>query len=74
MKMKNEEEVAFINYENNNNNSDAAFNCSWENTTESKSSSVTKIVSISENGSTTTKSTKGLSGTVFSEINDPIGR
>ena len=48
MKKKNEEVVSFINNENNNNNSDWAFTCSCENITESKSSSVTKMVSRSK--------------------------
>ena len=74
MKMKNEEEIAFINYEINNSNSDGAFICSWEDTTESKSSRVTEMVSSSEQGSTTNESMKGLSKTVFFEINDSKGR
>ena len=43
MKSKNKEEVAFIKNENNNDNSDGAFTCSWEDTTESRSSSMTKM-------------------------------
>ncbi|PON39465.1 Tyrosine-protein kinase [Trema orientale] len=33
-----------------------------------------KVISSSEQGSTTNESMKGMSGTVFSEINDPKGR
>ncbi|GMN71587.1 hypothetical protein TIFTF001_055549 [Ficus carica] len=40
---------------------------------ELKSSGVTRI-SSSEQGSTTNESIKGMSGAVFSEINDPKGR
>ncbi|XP_062106467.1 receptor-like protein kinase FERONIA [Humulus lupulus] len=73
IKMKGEDEVALIN---SNSNSDWAYNnCSSEDGTESKSSGVSKLLNISsEEDSTTKESMKGLSGTVFSEINDPKGR
>ncbi|PON39467.1 Mitogen-activated protein kinase kinase kinase [Trema orientale] len=70
MKLKGEDEVALIN----NNNSDGPFTCSWEDTAEIKFSGMTKMVSSSEQGSTTNESMKGVSGTVFSEIIDPKGR
>ncbi|KAH0969037.1 hypothetical protein GBA52_029101 [Prunus armeniaca] len=53
--------------------SDAGFSCSWEDSSsELKVSRVTK--SSSDHNSSTNESMKGMSGTVFSEINDPNGR
>ncbi|XP_062103262.1 receptor-like protein kinase FERONIA [Humulus lupulus] len=73
MKTMSVEEVALL--KNYSNDSDGAFTSSWADTTESKSNTVTKIISSSEQGSTTDDSRKGMSGTVFSEITDyPNGR
>ncbi|KAK9924877.1 hypothetical protein M0R45_033224 [Rubus argutus] len=58
-----EDEVAFIN--------DST--CSWEDSSGSKNSRTTKSDS-SEKVSTTNESIKGMSGKVFSQINDPTGR
>ncbi|XP_021800893.1 LOW QUALITY PROTEIN: receptor-like protein kinase FERONIA [Prunus avium] len=53
--------------------SDAGFSCSWEDSSsELKVSRVTN--SSSDHNSSTNESMKGMSGTVFSEINDPNGR
>ncbi|KAL6288946.1 hypothetical protein ACE6H2_006456 [Prunus campanulata] len=53
--------------------SDAGFSCSQEDlSSELKVSRVTK--SSSDHNSSTNESIKGMSGTVFSEINDPNGR
>lgn len=53
--------------------SDAGFiSCSWEDSSEMKESRVTKP--SSQHNSSTNESMKGMSGTVFSEINDPSGR
>ena len=52
---------------------DGKFSCSWEDTSELKSSKETKT-SSSEQSNDTNHSNKGLSGTVFSEIKDPKGR
>ncbi|PON39464.1 Mitogen-activated protein kinase kinase kinase [Parasponia andersonii] len=52
-----------------NDNSDGTFTSSWEDTSVSKSSGMTKF-SSSDKGSTTNESIKGMSGAVFSEINN----
>ncbi|PON39472.1 Mitogen-activated protein kinase kinase kinase [Trema orientale] len=61
---KDEDAIPFMN-----DNSDGTFTSSWEDTSESKSSGVTKF-SSSDKGSTTNESIKGMSGAVFSEINN----
>ncbi|KAF3444883.1 hypothetical protein FNV43_RR14576 [Rhamnella rubrinervis] len=52
---------------------DGKFSCSWEDTATLKSSRETKT-SSSGQSSDTNNSNKGMSRTVFSEINDPKGR
>ncbi|PON33546.1 Mitogen-activated protein kinase kinase kinase [Parasponia andersonii] len=52
-----------------NDNSDGTFTSSWEDTSVSNSSGMTKF-SSSDKGSTTNESIKGMSGAVFSEINN----
>ncbi|XP_034227619.1 receptor-like protein kinase FERONIA [Prunus dulcis] len=65
---KGEDEESLMNAE-----SDAGLSCSWEDSSsELKVSRVAK--SSSDHNSSTNESMKGMSGTVFSEINDPNGR
>ncbi|KAH7532749.1 hypothetical protein FEM48_Zijuj04G0055200 [Ziziphus jujuba var. spinosa] len=66
--MKGEDEVPLFNYS----EDEEIFTCSWEHTSELKSGE-TKT-SGSEQSSETNQSIKGMSGTVFSEINDPQAR
>ncbi|KAK9924868.1 hypothetical protein M0R45_033215 [Rubus argutus] len=56
------------------NGSDSGISCSWEGSSVFKNSRTTKSSSSTEQTSTTNKSIKGMSGTVFSEIKDPTGR
>ena len=51
--------------------SDVGF-ISWEESSDLKKSRVSKT--SSDHNSTTNDSIKGMSGTIFSEINDPNGR
>ncbi|KAH7532753.1 hypothetical protein FEM48_Zijuj04G0055600 [Ziziphus jujuba var. spinosa] len=63
--MKGEDEVPFFNYSEH----EGKFTCGWEHTSELKSGA-TKTTS-SEHSSETNQYIKGMSGTVFSEINNP---
>ncbi|GMN64017.1 hypothetical protein TIFTF001_033091 [Ficus carica] len=73
MEAKGEDEVAFVNTNNNNNVSDGTFS-SWEHTSGLESSGMTKFSSSEQGSSTTNESIKISSGPVFSEINDPKPR
>ncbi|KAM5581162.1 receptor-like protein kinase FERONIA [Rosa sericea] len=64
---KGEDEASMLN------DSDAGFSGTWEDSSGSKNSRVTKTSSSYQNSSAS-DSIKGLSGTVFSEIYDPNGR
>ncbi|KAM5581226.1 receptor-like protein kinase FERONIA [Rosa sericea] len=64
---KDEDEASVLN------DSDAGFSGTWEDSSGSKNSRVTKTSSSYQN-SGASDSIKGLSGTVFSEIYDPNGR
>ncbi|KAH7532748.1 hypothetical protein FEM48_Zijuj04G0055100 [Ziziphus jujuba var. spinosa] len=68
--MKDSDELPFINYS----GDEGKFSCSWEDTSNFSSSGVKTTSSEKSSGTNQSNKIKGLSASVFSEINDPTGR